>query len=149
MRTIERLLIRRLHGEASEAELAELERLLETDPRVDELCRMEAAWQDLEAPPAQRPDADFRACTVAAARREVAVYGPPLRLRAAAAALVAGLSLGLVLDHFRTQAEPPLDLPMDEKTLELFAPPPTLAESWGWSEDAVSDFEGPPGVSTP
>jgi ferric-dicitrate binding protein FerR (iron transport regulator) len=150
MRKIEKLMIRRLHGEASKAELEELHRLLEQDTRADELRRMEAAWRDLEAPPTQGPDPGFTARAVAAARRDLAVYGPPLRLRAAAAALAAGLSLGLLLDHYRTPAEPAPAKPTDELALELFAPPPTLAESWGWAlDDAPAEPQSDRGAPEP
>lgn len=193
MKTIERWMMRRLHGELSVEESRELDRKLATHPELARTFeQLRATWDDIEGPPLARRDDDLTRRVVAAAEAEVR-RGSASRLLlprlAAGAALVLGTWMGLALEPALNRARsssqtaavetpavessavespaapglfeiasldlvvttdvPAAELGFDDSVFDqltgeaLFAPAPTLAESyWLGTTDPV--FGDPP-----
>lgn len=134
LKAIERLMVRRLGGELSTEETAELERRLAADPEAAELfARMQDRWQSLgDLPSAARP-VDLAQDLMAAARKEgdseMGWSAAPTWARACAAlALVFGSLLGTILAGSGGLGG---DLTRgDFDTVEVWAEPLSLSESF-------------------
>lgn len=140
---VERQLMRRIHGELSAAEAAELERRIAGDPELEALeRRYRALWAELELPPPAALPADFAAGVAAEARRragELRLATAPGWVRAgAAAALVGGMLLGALLGGGFAVSEP-----VAEQETAYYDAPLSLAESyWLTLEESSGDLDG-------
>ena len=128
--SIERLLMRRLHGELDEAEARRLEERLERAPGLRARAHRDAeVWDDLELPPATVP-VGFSAEVMAAARQTAGEMrwslAPAWARAASAAALAAGLIVGVSLGTAGSAPETQDD-PQDVFALSS---PLSLAESY-------------------
>lgn len=96
--TIEALVLRRLRGELDAADAARLAAELARDPELaKQATTLERVWGGLELPPYNGPSVAPQ--VMARLRAEQRTSAPAWAKLAAAAALVAGVSLGLSVDR--------------------------------------------------
>ena len=154
MQAIEQKMLRRLSGAADEADLQALARQLSEDPELEARFKaLEAAWLALDhlEPSTNEPlGPEFTARVMAVARRQaegdLAWSLAPTWARATAAlALFAGLALGNQAAQLQDPTPPTLEWLQEDLTdVSLFAPPPSLAESWWGPFDLVDEEEATP-----
>jgi anti-sigma factor RsiW len=145
----ERDLLRRLTGGLSEEEAAGLARRMEGDPGLArDWQRLERSWQELELPQSAPAPPGFATRVMAEVRSEarggagLSLGQAPFRVRVlAAAALAAGLGLGVFGAQWSQPGQPNEGAAGSDDVQEMLVRPTSLADSY-WS--ALGGDDGGP-----